>query len=297
MIHANFRFGSAVVSTLGALLLAGAVTAPASAEETLEAPESPAMATCPGSGQTVLLDGDLPRFTRKLAGTEPLRIVTIGSSSTAGAGATSPANSYPRQLEVDLLRRFPGHDIEVINVGVNGQEVADMLARLDRDVLSRKPDLVILQFGANGLMRGVPVAAMEKAATTCISRIKAAGADVMLMDLQHAPRIDGVARRDEILAMISRVARETDSALFHRYRLMKAWAARMGDGYAGMVDTDQLHMTDSSYRCMAGALARSVQTAVLRQTLAMRGQGVAAARLRSTPPAPGAGRPSRPASP
>src|SRR5690606_33108525 len=121
--------------------------------------------------------------------------------------------------------------------------------------LSRKPDLVILQFGANGLMRGVPVAAMEKAATTCISRIKAAGADVMLMDLQHAPRIDGVARRDEILAMISRVARGTDSALFHRYRLMKAWAARMGDGYAGMVDTDQLHMTDSSYRCMAGALA------------------------------------------
>jgi len=200
--------------------------------------------------------------------------VTIGSSSTAGAGATSPDHSYPSQLESDLQRRFPGRDIDVVNAGVNGQEVPEMLARLDRDVLAHRPDLVIWQFGSNALLRGRSTQEMEAGARAGIGRLKAAGVEVILMDLQHAPRIDSVASRDDILNMMKRLSHSTQTALFHRYRLMKAWAATMGSGYGRMVAPDQLHMTDASYYCMADALAESLQGIVTA--------GITGARLSDT---------------
>jgi acyl-CoA thioesterase I len=256
-------------------------------------------APCPSAGTTVFLQGEVPRFAARLGQSRVLRIVTIGSSSTAGAGASSPANSYPSQLESDLERRFPGHDIHMVNAGANGQEAPDMLDRLDRDVLAHAPDLVIWQFGSNGLMRGRPLAEMETAVRTGIQRLRNAGAEVMLMDLQHAPRIDGMAGRDDVLNMMERLSVSTGTALFHRYRMMKAWAASLGAGYAQMLSADQLHMTDTSYRCMADALAANLQRAADERIAGGREAGnltTAAVRL-PLPPARAASAPSRPASP
>ena len=223
---------------------------------------------CPNAGKAQLLQGEVPRFTARFGHSRTLKIVTIGSSSTAGAGATSAANSYPSQLEADLARRFPSHDIDVVNAGANGQEVPDMLARLDQDVLLHKPDLVIWQFGSNALLRRRSLEELEASARLGIERLRRAGVEVIMMDLQHAPRIDDVAARDDVLRMMQRLSISTDTALFHRYRLMKAWAAALGGGYAEMVAPDQLHMTDASYRCMAGALAATLQDAVERQQTA-----------------------------
>ena len=72
----------------------------------------------------------LPRMARRIAAGRPARIVAIGSSSTAGAGASSPEASYPSRLEAELNRHFPGEEFSVLNRGVNGEEARDMLARL-----------------------------------------------------------------------------------------------------------------------------------------------------------------------
>lgn len=223
---------------------------------------------CPEAGSAVLMEGEPARFLARLDQSRSLKIVAIGSSSTAGAGASAPGNAYPDQLEEDLARMFPGHVIDVVNAGANGQEVPDMLARLDKDVLALKPDLVIWQFGSNGLLRGRPLAELENGARLGIQRIRAAGAEVVLMDLQHAPRIDSAPARDEVLEMMTRVGRSTGTAVFHRYRLMKSWAASLGSGYSRMVHPDQLHMTDDSYHCMAIALATSLRSAADRHVRA-----------------------------
>jgi lysophospholipase L1-like esterase len=253
---------------------------------------------CPQAGAAGFLQGEVPRFAARLGHSRALRIVAIGSSSTAGAGASSPANTYPSQLESDLERRFPGHDIDVINVGANGQEVPDMLARLDRDVLAHAPDLVIWQFGSNGLMRGRPLAEMEDAARTGIERLRQAGIEVMLMDLQHAPRIDGLPGRDEVLQMMERLSVSSGAALFHRYQMMKAWETSLGSAYSQMLSADQLHMTDTSYRCMADTLAASLQRAASLQAAGSnRGNLSTAAVSFPLQPSRAASAPSRPASP
>jgi lysophospholipase L1-like esterase len=256
------RLGGHLLEGLAAgILLAAAMAIPALAEAASPRP-------CPEAGTAALMEGEPARFVARLEQSRSLKIIAIGSSSTAGAGASAPGNAYPDQLEEDLARLFPAHAIDVVNAGVNGQEVPDMLARLDKDVLAHKPDLVIWQFGSNGLLRGRPLAELEEGARLGIQRIRASGAEVVLMDLQHAPRIDNAPARDEILAMMARVGQSTGTPVFHRYRLMKAWAASLGGGYSRMVHADQLHMTDDSYHCMAMALATSLRSAADRRVSA-----------------------------
>lgn len=185
-----------------------------------------------------------------------------GSPGGWTASAGGPIRRQPVDQARRHRRRLPGRDIDVINVGTNGQEVPEILARLDRDVLAHHPDLVIWQFGSDALLRGRSIPDIAAAARTGLKRLASAGVDVILMDLQHAPRIDQIAERDATLAMMQQLSRSTGSALFHRYRLMKAWSATMGADYGHMVSTDQLHMTDTSYRCMADALAASLQQVI-----------------------------------
>ena len=72
----------------------------------------------------------------KLKNDQPITIVAIGSSSTAGAGASSEASTYPSRLAIELTQRFFGHPITVLNRGVGGEEVRDMFKRFDTDVIA-----------------------------------------------------------------------------------------------------------------------------------------------------------------
>ena len=112
----------------------------------------------PVSGCNVSLDqvrlaNPLARFAQRLVSEEPITIVAIGSSSTAGAGASSAAASYPNRLAVELKQHFPNHSITVINRGVGGEEFGDMLKRFDTGVLAEHPDLVLWQLGTNSVIR------------------------------------------------------------------------------------------------------------------------------------------------
>ena len=86
-------------------------------------PDAVPPTTCSAPTEFTHLDRPLIRTARRLAGGEPLTVVAVGSSSTAGAGASSPDASYPSRLAVELKQRFPLQDITVLNRGVNGDEV------------------------------------------------------------------------------------------------------------------------------------------------------------------------------
>ncbi len=98
---------------------------------------------------------DLPHVARQIAIGAPLRIVAFGSSSTEGIGASSPANAYPARLQADLRTKLHGVEVTVVNRGIGGEHVDDMLARLERDVIGPEPQLVIWQTGSNDPLRGV----------------------------------------------------------------------------------------------------------------------------------------------
>src|SRR5262244_2026525 len=80
----------------------------------------------------------LPHVAKRLIAGEPITVVAIGSSSTLGAGASSLASSYPSRLSRELQQHFPKASITVLNRGVGGEEIADMLKRFDSAVIAAK---------------------------------------------------------------------------------------------------------------------------------------------------------------
>lgn len=83
-------------------------------------------------------------------------ILAFGDSLTEGYGLAA-ADSFPNQLQALLQPRHPG--ARVINAGVLGDTTTSALARLPRLLtkLSSRPDLVIVELGANDLLRGIPL--------------------------------------------------------------------------------------------------------------------------------------------
>src|SRR5579883_1944166 len=138
--------------TLAALLLLGLAALIA----ILLSPAGPgagaALGRCGIPPELTSLGAPLPRTAARLAAGGPLTIVAFGSSSTEGYGATRPEFSYPSRLAAVLQARFPAVPIRVVNRGVSGEVASQMLARLDRDVLAEKPDLVIWQLGTNAVL-------------------------------------------------------------------------------------------------------------------------------------------------
>jgi acyl-CoA thioesterase I len=114
---------------------------------------------------------------------EPPRIVCFGDSLTAGYGL-DPGESYPDLLQRELDRR--GDRYRVINRGVSGDTTQDGLARLS-SVIAEHPQIVILEFGANDGLRGLPVSITEMHLARLIEELRKGGAKVILAGITLPP--------------------------------------------------------------------------------------------------------------
>ena len=235
--------------------------APVAAEPTL------AKAPCGAPTELTRLDLPLPRTARKLAAGDEIKIVAIGSSSTAGAGASSPAMSYPSRLAVELQQLLPGHPVVVLNRGINGEEAREMLARLDESVISEKPDLVLWQVGTNAVLRDHPLAPAGALIEQGLARFKQAGADVILIDPQFAPKVIAKADVEGMVKLIAVAAKTANADVFHRYAVMRHWRETAAIPFETFISPDELHMNDWSYGCVAKLLAGSIAEAATRSTV------------------------------
>jgi len=212
---------------------------------------------CPAPATLTRIESELSRTAADLAGHRPITIIAIGSSSTEGVGASAPDRSYPSQLERDLQARLPGADIHVINRGKGGEDVGEELARLGRDVLAQHPDLVIWQVGTNAVLRRDDLAADAELIRRGVEQIQAAGADLVLMDLQYAPRVLARPAYAQMEQVIADAADRDHVALFRRFAIMRSWQNEP-QAVAATVGADGLHMNDLGYGCLATALADSL---------------------------------------
>jgi len=212
------------------------------------------------------LDYPLVRVSRHLEEDRPIKIVAIGSSSTAGAGASSPNASYPSRLEAELTQHFLWNDITVLNHGANGEEAADMLARFDTSVIAEKPDLVIWQMGTNSVLRDRPFDPKATALHEGLARLKAIHTDVILLDPQFAPKYIAKPDAEEVVAQIAAIAKEQSVDLFRRFALMRRWHQTDHMPFDAFVSPDGVHMNDWSYGCLAKWLGAAIVDAATRPT-------------------------------
>lgn len=201
---------------------------------------------------------DLPTARAAIADGQKLTIVALGSSSTLGTGASSDERSYPAVLRASLAELLPGHEINVVNAGVGGNSAHQMYQRIDADVLSEQPQLVVWQTGIFDAIQDIGIEKFKRILRKGISRIREGGADVVLMDQLPLPRADRFPAYASYVAALREVAVETDTPVFRRNEFFAVLIAegrlRQDEMLPGAGD----HLVDGSYHCVGVNLARTL---------------------------------------
>ena len=213
---------------------------------------------CVVPADLVRLEHPLERTARHLASRKLTLIVALGSSSTSGTGASSAEAAYPSRLMLDLAQRFPTQPLMVLNRGVAGARAVDMLARFDETVAAEHPDLVLWQVGTNAVLRGYEHSKSDAVIRDGIRRMKAIGADVVLIDPQFAPKVIAKPEIDDMVDLISSAAAQEKADVFHRFALMRHWHDVEKIPFETFLSPDGLHMNDWAHSCFAKALADAI---------------------------------------
>jgi acyl-CoA thioesterase-1 len=215
-------------------------------------------AGCPGAKPILSVQAKMERLASRLKKGEPVRILAIGSSSTQGVGASSPAFSYPVQLQADLSRIWKG-TVHIENAGMGGETVPETVVRLEAALRKAdKPDLVIWQVGTNDAVKGGDEGRFSDLLRQGIDAAQAAGVEVLLVDQQYYPAIKDIGRYERFVRLVGTAGDAEQVPVFSRYRLMKAWGERSPDILGAMLSSDGFHMGDRGYDCMAQLIAQSL---------------------------------------
>ena len=222
------------------------------------AAENGGASACAAPPTLTRIEPALARAAARIEQAKALTIVAVGSSSTQGVGATDPSLNYPSRLETALKQRLPGVAIRVINRGKGGEDAEEEFARLQRDVIAEHPDVVIWQVGTNAVLRRDDLESDEVLLRRGLALLKAGGADVVLMDLQYAPRILERRATAAMEQLIAEIAQHAGVGLFRRFAVMQYWRAAQPPDSPAMIGPDGLHMTDAGYTCLAIELAKAL---------------------------------------
>ena len=119
------------------------------------------------------------------------KIVAFGDSLTAGLGLL-PADSYTGLLQNKIDQ--DNYKYDVVNAGVSGDTTADGVSRLDWS-LDPGVKILILELGANDILRMQPVAQMKQNLTTIIDRAKSKHIEVLLAGMEAPTNLDPLYRQ------------------------------------------------------------------------------------------------------
>jgi lysophospholipase L1-like esterase len=249
-------------------VLAGSLSA-ASAQTTATVPEQPeAMDTslspeCRVPGSKLFTIASLRGVKAALKEHRAIRVLAIGSSSTSGIGASSPRATYPARLEGELAKMFSDDiEIEVINRGVSGEIAAGAADRMRNIVAEVDPDIVIWQVGTNDALARVEVERFSDSLDETVLWLKSHNIDVVLVDPQYTAALARDEYYGQMVKAIEDVARKDRVPLVRRFEAMRYLAGeRKARGYLA---TDQFHLNDLGYRCMAEHVARAITVGLIQ---------------------------------
>ena len=127
-----------------------------------------------------------PRHRTDATASRPV-LVCFGDSLTAGLGV-DPADAYPAYLQQRLDQE--GYNYRVVNAGVSGNTTKDGVSRIT-EVLEQHPQVVVVEFGGNDGLRGIPVSQAQRNLDLIVKSIKASGAKVAMAGITLPPQYGG----------------------------------------------------------------------------------------------------------
>lgn len=161
---------------------------------------------------------------KRLEAGQPVRIVCFGDSVTGVYYHTGNHRAWCDLVGLGLRRVFPAAQLEMINAGISGHTTADSLARMDRDVISKHPDLVLVMLGLNDVAKAA-AETYRANLRTIVERARAAGAEVVLMTpncVSAGDALRPVVKVADYAAIVREAAQQMNVPLCDTYRAFQA---------------------------------------------------------------------------
>jgi acyl-CoA thioesterase-1 len=164
-------------------------------------------------------------------------IVAMGDSLTAGLGVNE-SEAYPAQLQRKLAG--DGYDFNIVNAGVSGETSSGALSRIEWVISTLKPDIIILETGANDGLRGIDPDILRKNLDRIVSVIKANNIKVLLCGMKILPNM-GPEYSKAFMRVYPEIAKK------HAIPLIPFFLEGVG-GDPRFNQPDRLHPTAKGYR-------------------------------------------------
>ena len=195
------------------------------------------------------------------------RILFLGDSITEQG--VKP-NGYVTVLQKELSVRYPDLGIETIGAGISGNKVTDLENRLGRDVIDRKPTIVVIYIGINDVWhwalpnhKGTTKEEFEKVLREIIARIQYSGAEVVLCTPSViGEKFDGTNSQDSTLDQYCAISRKIAFTQGIRLcDLRKAFIAyltvhNIENHEKNVLTTDGVHLNEAGNRLVADEMLR-----------------------------------------
>jgi len=204
----------------------------------------------------------LKALSRAVRANKNVKVLAIGSSSTVGVGASSPAATYVANLETSLEGSLKGMNFDVVGRGMSGEVAEGAADRLKREVEETKPDLVVWQVGTNDAIRHVSIDAFKACLKKALAWLAENRIDAVLIDPQYGAVLTKDEYYERVVTAIAEVARESRVLLVDRFEAMRELQRDRGDTF--YLTSDNLHLNDRGHRCMAEQLARAIVGGLLQ---------------------------------
>jgi acyl-CoA thioesterase I len=193
------------------------------------------------------------------SGQEPVRIVCFGDSITGVYYHTGGRRAWTDMLGIALQRLYPKAKLQMINAGISGHATPQALARIQKDVLDKKPHLVVVMFGMNDVV-GVPREKYIENMQSIVRRCRDAGAEVVLCTPNTIYPEDAgrpVGRLASFAAAVRDVAHDLKTPLGDCYAAYDAVKAKDHRLWAVLM-SDAIHPAMNGHKLFAEEIAHTI---------------------------------------
>ena len=185
--------------------------------------------------------------------------------ATLAAAARNPLAERLQERLIQDLGPLPGRTIHVESVGRRNSTVAEQASLINKQVLPRKPALVIWNLGRTDTRRGLPPANMARALDRGLEQLRRQHIDTIVMDPPYHPQFEAFYRTDDYRQYIRWTMNLHDQPYLHRYDMIDYWAS------TGRIDLDsgepdrQAAAVTFTETCIAYQLSRMIDRGLSRK--------------------------------
>ncbi len=197
-----------------------------------------------------------------------LRIMVVGSASTAGGGTSGPEAVWPARMQAVLAARLAPVAVEARVFGARGTTAADHAGLLAAEAPRFRPHLVIWQLGTVEAARGLPPEEMSDTVQEAAAQLRAGRGDrtdLLLMDMQFSRFFRANANVEAYRDQLRFAAAASGAQLFSRWAIMHHWAETGRLDLERATRAERQTVVNELHDCLARALVAFILEGIQRE--------------------------------